>query len=153
VMSEWQDKVVEPIRVLSLRKKVGWAEFQPLSTSTFIQVLEYLKSKKLSPHGPIITQTYNVDDDYIDVEICVPLPTQIETTGTTLTYKELRGGSALFKVFEGGYGAVFESYTTLPNTVSSSGKSLKEPIRTIFLVSPVDTLDESKWKTEVQALV
>lgn len=33
------------------------------------------------------------------------------------------------------------------------GKALDGPVRTVYLVSPADTKDESKWTTEVLALV
>lgn len=35
----------------------------------------------------------------------------------------------------------------------AKGKVVEGPIRTIYLVSPADTKDESKWTTEVLALV
>jgi len=149
----WGEKDVPATHVVSLRREVPWDQFQQLLSSSYIALLESLKEKGLHPTGKIITLTHKVSDNSHDVEICLPVPSAVTGLMAPVQSHQLAGGRVLSATFYGGYAAVFDSYAALPALVKERGRTLAAPARTIYLVSPADTLDETKWQTEVQAML
>jgi len=150
-----KEKSVPAVQIVSLRKEVPWKGFQQHLTATYIQLLEFLKEKNVAAAGKMLTLTYSANDATIDVEVAVPVASSaaLGAAKPPVQIRTLSAGTALFVTFSGSYEPVFESYSTLPVAVQARGKTLREPLRTLYLVSPADTANAAAYTTEVQAIV
>jgi len=153
--SDWQVGKAQAVRLVGIRKESSWEKFQPLVSSAFIQLVELLKAKSVSFNNQqVVTLTHKVDDTSHDVSICVVVNAKVEGLPSAYEYQELPEKPALVKKFVGSYGPVVAAYYSLPADAEAVGKKLAYPIRTYYLLSPVNgSMDEAKWETEVQAPV
>eukprot|EP01102_Stenamoeba_stenopodia_P016392 TRINITY_DN572_c0_g1_i1.p2 TRINITY_DN572_c0_g1~~TRINITY_DN572_c0_g1_i1.p2 ORF type:complete len:145 (-),score=38.74 TRINITY_DN572_c0_g1_i1:158-592(-) len=137
-------KVVPAFKALSIRKQVALDDLQGLVGNTFITASEVVKEKGAEITGKTIHLTHSMDDNHVDAEILVPVSKEVESSN--LKYTEIPETTVAFVSVKGSYENVFSAFESLSASVSAP----KGPARTVYVVSPVDTLDESKWETEIQ---
>jgi len=137
-------KVVPAFKALSIRKQVALDDLQGLVGNTFITASEVVKEKGAEITGKTIHLTHSMTDSHVDAEILVPVSKEVESSN--LKFTEVPEATVSFVSVKGSYENVFSAFESLVASVSAP----KGPARTVYVVSPVDTLDESKWETEIQ---
>jgi effector-binding domain-containing protein len=144
-MADYETKEVSAIKALSVRKQVNLDDLQGLVGNTFITALEITKETGAEIAGKTLHLTHSVTDTHVDAEIIVPISKQIPDTAS-LKFVELPATKVAFVSVTGSYDNVFTAFDDLLSKVTPTG-----PVRTVYVVSPVDTTNESAWTTEVQA--
>eukprot|EP01103_Thecamoeba_quadrilineata_P003635 TRINITY_DN13395_c0_g1_i1.p1 TRINITY_DN13395_c0_g1~~TRINITY_DN13395_c0_g1_i1.p1 ORF type:complete len:156 (+),score=21.82 TRINITY_DN13395_c0_g1_i1:27-494(+) len=145
-------KNVEALTVLSLRKTTALADLQGLAGNTYITFLELLKeSSGASITGKIIQINHGeVNDDSIDVELCVPVSGKVQEKDN-IKFQELSGVRVASAIVRGGYDdKVFPGIEELNQWISNNGHKKTGNTRFVYLKSPADTPNENEWETELQ---
>jgi len=149
-----KEKTVPQQNIMSVRKEAHYDDLQALIGNTYITVLEYLKENKsigAELSGPVIQINHSASDGpTVDVEIAVPV-TKALPDRDNLKHKHLDEVHVVYANVKGSYEEhVFPAWDELTEWVKSHNKTIKGPVRTIFITSPADTGDSSKWETEIQ---
>lgn len=144
-MADFPTKEVEAIKALGVRKQVNLDDLQGLVGNTFITATELAKERGAEIAGKTLHLTHSLDDSRVDVEILVPISKEISDS-TSLKYTELPAVKVAYTTVNGDYDKVFSAFEGLVAKVTPTG-----PVRTVYVVSPADTPDESAWVTEIQA--
>eukprot|EP01100_Stratorugosa_tubuloviscum_P009127 TRINITY_DN381_c0_g1_i1.p1 TRINITY_DN381_c0_g1~~TRINITY_DN381_c0_g1_i1.p1 ORF type:complete len:165 (-),score=107.90 TRINITY_DN381_c0_g1_i1:270-734(-) len=136
---------------LGVRKEIGLGDIQAIVNNTYITVVEQLRGTPSAISGPPIHVTHALSEDGADIEVCIPVSDP--TIGhAPLQARQITASKVASLTVHGSYEEhVFPAFAQLSSWVSSSGQTQTGPIRTIYIVSPVQTGDPSQWVTELQA--
>jgi len=152
---EVKEKTVPQQSVMSVRKDAHYDDLQALIGNTYITVLEYLKENKAigsEVNGPVIQINHSPANDgpTANVEIAVPVTKPLPDRDN-LKHRHLDEVRVIYANVKGSYEEhVFPAWDELADWAKTHNKQVKGPFRTLFLTSPADTGDSSKWETEIQ---
>jgi len=148
---EFKLKDVDAVRALSVRKNSRLSDLTALLSNVFISASELVKdSPSNSISGKIFQLTHALNDDTADVEICVPVAASLQGKDT-LKYHEFPAVKAISCIVKGSYDDhLFPAMDKIAEWAKEHGHNVSGPLRTTYLVSPVDSPNENDWVTELQ---
>jgi effector-binding domain-containing protein len=116
------------------------------------EIFKHLAKKMIfKPSAPTMLICY--DNEYkekdVDVEVCVPIKKSIPGSDKVKVY-ELPEIEAACIIHKGPYEKFSEAYGALMAWTEKTGYQVAGPSRELYITSPYDTKDTSKYVTEIQ---
>ena len=115
------------------------------------ELFKYIFSNGGRPAGP--THFMSHDGEFkekdVDIEAGIPIAAAMSGSDRVKVY-ELPGIEAATTIYRGPYEGIGEAYQALMSWIESNGYQVTGPDRELYLVSPGDTQDPSKYVTEIQ---
>jgi effector-binding domain-containing protein len=142
-------KKVEPQTVASMR---GILPAYGEVGQFYGEIFKHLAKKMIfKPAAATLLICYDGEfkESDVDVEICVPVKKSIPGSDKVKVY-ELPAIEAASIIHKGPYESISEAYGALMAWIENSGCQVAGPSRELYLTSPYDTDDASKYVTEVQ---
>jgi len=143
-------KKVEPQLIASMRGILpAYGEVGQFYGEIFKHMAKKLIFK---PSGPTILICHDTEykDKDVDVEVCVPIKKSIASSDKVKVY-ELPGlEEAASTIYQGPYEGISQAYNALMAWIESNGYQVAGPDREIYLTSPYDSKDPTRYVTEIQ---
>ncbi|OHB66846.1 MAG: transcriptional regulator [Planctomycetes bacterium RBG_13_60_9] len=150
MMSEVSISNVEPRLVVGMRKRGTYAQIRPMIT----MIHKYIETSGAQIAGPPTFVCHETPKEVVkanllhnaDVEVAIPVSTQIEDTDEAVCY-ELPGGPMAKIVHQGPYEKSATAYKKLFAWIAENHKRVAGPTREVYLndprkVSPEELLTE-----------
>jgi effector-binding domain-containing protein len=142
-------KKVEPHLVASMRGILpAYGEVGQFYGEIFKHLAKKMIFKPAAATFLIIYDTEYKESE-VDVEVCVPIKKSIPGSDKVKVY-ELPAIEAACIIHKGPYESVGEAYGALMAWIEANGYQVAGPSRELYLTSPYDTKDTSKYVTEIQ---
>ena len=116
------------------------------------EIFPYLAKKMIfKPAAATFLICYDAEfkEKDVDVEVCVPIKKAIPGSDRVKVY-ELPAIEAAAIIHKGPYESVSEAYGALMAWIEKNGYEVSGPSREIYLTSPYDTEDATRYVTEIQ---
>ncbi|MFC2066882.1 MerR family transcriptional regulator [Chloroflexota bacterium] len=143
-------KKVEPQTIASIRAALPtYSDIGQL----YGEIFGYLGSQGIAiPAGPTMFICYDAEykEKDVDVEASVPIGETIPDSGRIKVYELPGMEQAACTIYKGPYENIGEAYSAIMAWTESNGYQITGPDRELYLTSPADTQDPSKYVTEIQ---
>ncbi len=147
-------KKLAPVMVASVREVLAVFAGEKIAPM-FQEVIGFVLGGEAKPAGPTML-IYN-DDDYkeddADIEVVFPIDRAVPSTGRVKVYELPPVATAATLTYQGSYEDMGESYNAVMSWVASNGYRIDGACRELYLVSPADTADPSRYVSEIQVPV
>jgi len=144
-------KTIKPITVASVRNVLPEFAGEEIG-KMFQKLIGFVMSSDANPAGPTM-MIYN-DEDYkeeeADIEVAFQIDKVVPTEGRIKIYKLPRIDQAATIVFKGSYEEMGEAYNAVMSWIAFNYYRINGLCRELYLVSPGDTDDPSKYISEIQ---
>jgi len=137
---------VKPQTVLGIRRRGHYRDIRPLIR----KVLEYGQEKGITFNGPPFylshekTQEESMKADRegtADLEVALPLPSEVEGTGEITCYR-IEGGKMAMVTHKGPHRECGMAFVKLHEWLEENGKTVTGPMREVYLNDPAEVSKE-----------
>jgi DNA-binding transcriptional MerR regulator len=139
-----------PVRALAITEQVSTADLVDWLLAAFTELDAVLRDAAVRPAGP---RGALYPAEVFELEVgqmvaFVPVPAELAGTGRA-RMTEIPAAELAVAVHHGAFGDLDQTYSALGTYVAEREIGVDGPIREMYLVSPFETSDPSKYVTEV----
>ena len=136
--------------VLGMRFKTSMANIGDDIGKAFGAIFGFLGEAQAAPAGPPMALYFDMEmkADNVDMEICVPVATEVPGKGDILGHV-LPGGKAISILYRGAYDGIAPSYEALFAHMKENNLSPAGPAREVYLTDPSQVENPADNLTEI----
>ena len=141
-------RTVPSQHVLSIRAQCHVAELGAMLSEILPEVWRYIRKNGVAPSGPPFTRYHGFDNDRVDIEGGLPVPTPLAGEGRIVA-GTLPGGPVATTVHLGPYDRLPDAHDALHVWIHEHNKNSAGPQWELYWTDPGLEPDPNKWKTEL----
>lgn len=134
--------------VVSIRTRCHAAELGAILSEILPEVWRYIRQSGVSPSGPPFTRYHGYEDDLVDIEAGMPVPTPLPGEGRIAT-GTLPGGEVATTFHLGPYDRLPDAHDALHQWIEEHKKHSAGAQWEVYWTDPGREPDPTKWKTEL----
>lgn len=133
--------------IAAIRRTITWDEIDTTVSALMQEIMGYLYSHQRTQAGASVVLYHTIHDEGMECEVGMPVAAPIEETDQ-IKNSVVPGGLAAYTLHQGSYEELGAAHRALQAWIQMHGHGMAGPSYEVYLMGPLDTSDNSQYKTE-----